>query len=81
VDLYGTLRDLVAPGREVPGLEGASLLPFLLPEETSDEVAAVSFRYAFSQAGGKYPLRHRRSVQDDRWKLVYHPEVQRGKRL
>lgn len=81
VDLYATLRDLVAPGREVPGLEGASLLPFLLPEETSDEVAAASFRYAFSQAGGKYPLRHYRSVQDDRWKLVYHPEVQRGKRL
>ena len=29
VDLYPTLRDLVAPGTEVPGLEGHSLVPFL----------------------------------------------------
>jgi arylsulfatase A-like enzyme len=74
VDLYPTLRDLVAPGKEVPGLEGKSLMPFLRQGGaalTPGQLAA--FRYAFSQAGGGSPLTHFRSVQDRDAKLVYHP--------
>lgn len=62
VDLYPTLRDLVVPGYEVPGLEGHSLLP-LMKGQPSDR-----FRLAFSEAGEK--PRHFRSVQDGRWKMV-----------
>jgi arylsulfatase A-like enzyme len=65
IDLYPTLRDLVAPGFEVPGLEGNSLAPFL----KGGAAPSGSFRYAFSEAGEK--PRHFRSVQDGTWKLVY----------
>ncbi|MES1210862.1 MAG: sulfatase, partial [Acidobacteriota bacterium] len=65
IDLYPTLRDLVVPGREVPGLEGHSLVPFL----RGKGAPAGSFRYAFSEAG-ETP-RHFRSVQDGTWKLIY----------
>jgi arylsulfatase A-like enzyme len=65
IDLYPTLRDIVAPGYEVPGLEGHSLLPLLRGEAPPDG----SFQYAFSEAGEK--PRHFRSVQDGTWKLVY----------
>ena len=72
VDLYPTLRDLVLPGREVPGLEGQSLVPFLrLGEPTGDETAP--FRVAFSEAGER--PKHFRSVQDGAWKLVYDPQA------
>jgi arylsulfatase A-like enzyme len=70
VDLYPTLRDLIAPGREVPGLAGQSLLPFLRPgpRARSSESSREGFDHAFSAAGeGR---RHFRSVQDGAWKLV-----------
>ena len=61
IDLYPTLRDLVVPGREVPGLEGHSLVPLLRGQDGD-------FRLAFSEAGEK--PRYYRSVQDGTWKLV-----------
>jgi arylsulfatase A-like enzyme len=72
VDLYPTLLDLVAPGREVAGLEGTTLGPLLAAGPPAPEVAA-QFRWAFSEAGGGSPLTHFRSVQGPTWKLVYHP--------
>jgi arylsulfatase A-like enzyme len=62
IDLYPTLRDLVVPGYEVPGLEGKSLAGFLRGQDGPD------FRLAFSEAGEK--PRYFRSVQDGKWKLV-----------
>ncbi|HVG08555.1 MAG TPA: sulfatase [Thermoanaerobaculia bacterium] len=62
IDLYPTLRDLVVPGYEVPGLEGKSLAGFLRGKDSTD------FRLAFSEAGEK--PRYFRSVQDGKWKLV-----------
>jgi arylsulfatase A-like enzyme len=67
VDLYPTLRDLAAPDRDVPGLEGTSLLPWLgrrppRPAETID------FRFAYAEAGER--PHYFRSVQDGAWKLV-----------
>jgi len=79
VDLYPTLLDLVAPGREVPGLEGHSLAPFLVDDRP--EPPADAFRYAFSEAGGGSPTTHFRTVRDDRWKLVYHPPLGSQPRL
>jgi arylsulfatase A-like enzyme len=73
VDLYPTLLDLVAPGREVPGLEGESLAPFLLGDR--DAPPEDAFQYAFSEAGGGSPTTHFRTVRDRRWKLVYHPPL------
>jgi arylsulfatase len=84
VDLYPTLRELVLPEHEVPGLEGRSLAPLLRgdgaaaasPAAGSDRAgAAPAPRYAFAGAGGGAPLTHFRTVQDARWKLVYHPAV------
>ncbi len=69
VDLYPTLRDLAAPGLEVKGLEGHSLVPFLRGEDPPED----AFRYAYLEAGGGTPTTHFRAVQDRRWKLVYHP--------
>jgi arylsulfatase len=75
VDLYPTLAQLIAPGAErIPGLEGESLLPLLGPEEPSDEQLS-SFELSFSEAGGGSPTTHFRSVQDDRFKLIYHPAL------
>ena len=70
IDLYPTLRDLVVPGREVPGLEGQSLAGFLRGQDGSD------FRLAFSEAGEK--PRYFRSVQDAAWKLVLGVGGRRG---
>ena len=70
VDVYPTLRDLVAPGMEIAGLEGESLAPLL---GGAAAPASSGPRYAYSQAGGGSPLTHFRTVQDDRRKLVYHP--------
>jgi arylsulfatase A-like enzyme len=73
VDLYPTLRRLAVPELEVPGLEGRSLEPFLEPGDVDGD-AAGAFRYAFAQAGGGGgPRTHFRSVQDRRFKLIYHP--------
>lgn len=69
VDLYPTLRDLVAPGRTVEGLEGKSLLPFFA--DRPDEAAVEPFRRAFSEAGGRWNQAYFTSVQEERWKLVY----------
>ncbi len=80
VDLYPTLRELLAPDREVPGLEGESLLPLLRPGSGSPEQLEQAFRLAFSQAGGGSPTTHFRSVQDRRWKLIYHPAQGGGRR-
>lgn len=85
VDLYPTLAALLAPGREVPGLEGESLLPFLRPAAATDADAEArrrsqaGFALAFSEAGGGSPTTHFRSVQDAEWKLIYHPRLQSGK--
>lgn len=71
VDLYPTLLALVAPGQEVPGLEGKSLAAQLDPaaEGAADEAQAL----AFSEAGGGSPLTHFRNVQNRQFKLVFHP--------
>lgn len=64
IDLYPTLRDLVVPGYDVPGLEGQSLVTLL----RDNKQAAGAFRFAFSEAGEK--PRYFRSIQDAAWKLV-----------
>jgi len=73
VDLYPTIRDLVAPGVEVAGFEGKPLLPFLRGPAQVPEGVARAFGQAFSQAGGGSPLTHWRSVQGERFKVVFHP--------
>ncbi|MFP5284143.1 MAG: sulfatase [Thermoanaerobaculia bacterium] len=73
IDLYPTLRDLVVPGREVPGLEGTSLAGFLRGQDSP------GFRLAFSEAGEK--PRYFRSVQDAAWKLVLGVGGRRGDRM
>jgi arylsulfatase A-like enzyme len=77
VDLYPTLLDWLLPGLEVPGLEGRSLLPLLRPDAGGPDSDAA---LAFSQAGGGTPLTHFRSVQDQRWKLIFHPPLPRHER-
>ncbi|HEV8241265.1 MAG TPA: sulfatase [Thermoanaerobaculia bacterium] len=67
VDLYPTLRDLVAPRREVHGLEGHSLVPWLQPKAPLETVAS-EFRFSYSEAGER--PHYFRSVQDGAWKLV-----------
>ncbi|MGB5476751.1 MAG: hypothetical protein WBO53_07050, partial [Thermoanaerobaculia bacterium] len=63
------------------GLEGSSLVPFLGSESAIDTKDLTQFRYAFSEAGGGQMLwRHYVSVQDGRWKLVFHPAVDRNGR-
>jgi arylsulfatase A-like enzyme len=64
VDLYPTLRELIAPGREVAGLEGQSLAPLLRGSAKGVAGGGVSF----SEAGHR--PRYYRSVQDRSWKLV-----------
>jgi arylsulfatase A-like enzyme len=59
IDLFPTLRELVAPATEVPGLEGASLFS--------------GGRHAFSEAGQRRK-HHYRSVQEGRFKLIYDPD-------
>jgi arylsulfatase A-like enzyme len=71
VDLYPTIRDLVVPGAEIPGLEGQSLVPLLIGDPPPD--AAERYPFAFAEAGGGGPTTHFRTVEDERWKLVYHP--------
>ncbi len=79
VDLYPTFRELLAVESAV-GLEGRSLLPFV--HDSADEpIDPRDFGYAFSEAG--HPMAKRsyyRTVQDQRWKLVFHPEVNHKRR-
>jgi arylsulfatase len=77
VDLYPTLRELLMPEHEVPGLEGESLVPWLLGEEAEEQGEEEAL--AFSNAGGGAPLTHYRSVQDATYKLIFHPQL-RSKR-
>lgn len=81
VDLYPTLLDTLQVRQGDEGLEGSSLAPFLGPMGAVETEALKPFRYAFSEAGGGQQLwRHYMSVQDGRWKLVFHPAVERGGR-
>ena len=73
IDLYPTLRDLIVPGQEVPGLEGMSLAGLLRGQDSP------GFRLAFSEAGEK--PRYFRSVQDAAWKLVLGVGGRRGDRM
>ncbi len=71
VDLYPTLRDLIAPDREVEGLEGYSLWPLLRNGQSAlQSPSADLFRLAFSEAGRRPDLYH--SVQDATWKLAFN---------
>lgn len=77
VDLYPTLRQLLAPELEVPGLEGENLVPLFFgqPAVGEPDEEAEGPELAFSHAGGGSPLTHYRTVQDHQWKLVYHPPL------
>src|SRR3954463_2338652 len=72
VDLYPTLRDAIAPDRQVPGIEGHSLWPLIRGDRTgeADPARADLFRAAFSEAGHHPNLYH--SVQEGTWKLVFN---------
>ena len=69
IDLYPTLRDAIAPDRQVPDLEGRSLWPFLRPGGTDPRQADL-FRQAFTEAGHHPNLYH--AVQEGAWKLVFN---------
>ncbi len=71
LDLYPTLREMVAPQKQIAGLEGNSLVQLLERRRPPQG----EFRYAYSAAGGGSPLTHFRTVQDERWKLVFHPPL------
>jgi arylsulfatase A-like enzyme len=86
VDVYPTLRQLLVPSMEVPGLEGRSLVPMLATataKQPTTEMASAKTPeqaadgghpgLAFSSAGGGSPLTHFRSVQNERFKVVFHP--------
>jgi arylsulfatase A-like enzyme len=75
VDLYPTLRDLIAPDRQVPGLEGHSLWPLL--RAGGPEAEATAFRQAFSGAGRRPNLYN--SVQEATWKLVFNSGGKRSR--
>jgi arylsulfatase A-like enzyme len=72
IDIYPTLRDAVAPDRQVPGLEGHSLWPLMRTARAgkADAARADLFREAFSEAGHHPNLYH--SVQEGTWKLVFN---------
>ncbi|HEX3553227.1 MAG TPA: sulfatase [Thermoanaerobaculia bacterium] len=76
VDLYPTLKDLIAPGRKVEGLEGHSLWPLLRPSGNT-KTGPDDFREAFSEAGRQPDLYH--SVQEGIWKLVFNSGGKRSK--
>ena len=68
IDIYPTLRDAVAPDRQIEGLEGRSLWPLLRPGKA--DPAQDVFRQAFLEAGARPNLYHR--VQEGTWKLVFN---------
>jgi len=74
VDLYPTLKELIAPGRKVEGLEGHSLWPLLRNSKTS---GSQDFQEAFSEAGRRPDLYH--SIQEGVWKLVFNSGGKRSK--
>ncbi len=69
IDIYPTLRDAVAPDRQIAGLEGHSLWPLLRTGKV-DAAQAETFREAYSEAGHHPNLYH--SVQEGVWKLVFN---------
>jgi arylsulfatase A-like enzyme len=69
IDVYPTLRDAVAPDRQIEGLEGHSLWPLLRPGKTDPKEMDV-FRQAFLEAGNRPNLYH--SVQEGTWKLIFN---------
>ena len=73
VDLYPTLRSLVAGHVGVAGLEGDSLVPLLGDTAAARREALAGLGPAFSQAGGGGAATQFRSVQDERWKLILNP--------
>lgn len=79
VDLFPTLRQWLVPSFEVPGLEGRDLLP-LMAGAVDQAVGESDDGVAFSHAGGGSPLTHYRSVQNDAFKLNYHPPLITKKR-
>lgn len=71
VDVYPTLRDIIASSDAPSDLDGQSMNSLLFGEE---EPSPEEFKYAFSGAGvGKGRWYNFRMVQDDRWKLIFHP--------
>jgi arylsulfatase A-like enzyme len=79
LDLYPTLRDLVAPELVVDGLEGSSLIDFLNPAARRADTAAIepdAFRYAFSSSGSRGWMYYR-TIQSRERKLIYHPDRSR----
>lgn len=77
VDLYPTLRELIAPDAAIEGLEGSSLAGFLPPRGLRRGFDPATFRYAFSEAGNRNPPNvYYRSVQDQSLKLVFHPPIE-----
>ncbi len=75
IDLYPTLERWVGQEVPVPGLEGDSLLDLF--EDPKSAVSTENQRYAFASAGGGRPLTHYRFIQDERFKVVYHPKRKR----
>jgi len=69
IDIFPTLREAVAPERQVPGLEGHSLWP-LMRKQPADAAQTAVFRQAFSEAGHRPNLYQ--SVQEGVWKLVFN---------
>ena len=69
IDIYPTLRDAVAPDRQIPGLDGHSLWPLLRAGKV-DPAQEGLFRQAFLEAGHHPNLYH--SVQEGVWKLVFN---------
>jgi arylsulfatase A-like enzyme len=80
VDLLPTFRDLLAPDREIVGMEGESLIAFLCESQVSEAVDLSPYRYAFAGAGSVQLRTHFRTVQDADWKLIYRPARPRRNR-
>ena len=75
IDLYPTFRDLVASEYDGQDLEGRSMLQLL---RTGRNESAGGVQYAFSEAGDQKGRHfYYRMVQDERWKLIYHPPLTR----
>jgi arylsulfatase A-like enzyme len=74
VDLYPTLKELIAPDRKIEGLEGHSLWPLLRDSTTG---GSQDFQEAFSEAGRRPDLYH--SIQEGVWKLVFNSGGKRSK--
>lgn len=72
LDLFPTLLEWLAPEIEVEGLEGDALAHWLMPDRAVEPPPPI----AFSEAGRR-GRDHFRSVQDERWKLIYRPARRR----